>query len=514
MNVDVGHGGSLYRRVIMKNTVTHILKFSAPSRRGRLPSTVAFAALICFAYLDSAASQTLNEALAATYKSNPRIDADRARQRAQDEEVARANSGYRPSVTSSADIGYQRSDTRPPSEANGETHPKGYSVTASQPIFNGFRTLNQVRQAEALVRAGREALRVTEQVVLLEAVTSYMDVVRDQAIVRLRESNVNVLTRELRATQDRFSVGEVTRTDVAQAEARRAVSVSELDLARANLRTSRATFERVVGSPPTNLREQRPPVRLLPNSVQEAIAITLKEQASVVSALYNEEASRHTVDLIRGELLPSVTLDATHSRRFDTSRTIDENESTTVQGRLNVPIYPAGGEVYARVRQAKHTHVQRLQQIEQARAEAQQSTVTAWSNFSAAKAQLESDQVQVRATRTALAGVREEERVGQRTLLDVLNAENEALNAEVRLVTTQRNLIVNSYALIQTMGRLDITQLGVVDLAYDPTVNYAETRRRWWGISITHPNGHREQHDLWKSHGEKRAFETEVRPAK
>lgn len=479
-----------------------------------LLSSVALAAVISISPSGSAMAQTLNDALAATYKYNPRLDADRARQRGQDEEVARANSGYRPSLNSSADIGYQRNDTRPPSEANGETHPKGYSVTASQPIFNGFRTLNQVRQAEALVRAGREALRITEQVVLLEAVTAYMDVVRDQAIVRLRESNVNVLTRELRATQDRFSVGEVTRTDVAQAEARRAVSVSELDLARANLRTSRATFERVVGSPPTNLREQRPPVKLLPNSVQEAIAVTLKEQPSVVNSLYNEEASRHTVDLIRGELLPSVTLDATHSRRFDTSRTIDENESTTVQGRLNVPIYPAGGEVYARVRQAKHTHVQRLQQIEQARSEAQQFTVTGWSNYAAAKAQLESDQVQVRATRTALAGVREEERVGQRTLLDVLNAENEALNAEVRLVTTQRNLVVTAYALLQTMGRLNISQLGVVDQAYDPEVHYSETRRRWWGISITHANGRREQHDLWASHGENRAFETQVKPVK
>ena len=410
-----------------------------------------------------APAESLSEVLAATYKFNPRLDADRARQRTTDEEVARANSGYRPTVLGTAELAYQRTETKPPSPSDGEVHPKSYSVTASQPIFRGFRTLNQVRLAEATIRAGRETLRITEQIVLLEAVTAYMDVVRDQAIVRLRENNVIVLTRELRATQDRFSVGEVTRTDVAQAEARRAAAVSQLDLARANLRTSRATFERLVGRPPGNLRDQRPPVKLLPRTLPEAIAVSLREQPLVVNALYNEQAARHNVDFIWGELLPSVSLDATHTRRFDTSRTVDENEATTVVGRLNVPFYPAGGEVHARVRQAKHTHVQRLQQIEQARTEAQATTVSTWSSYVAAQAQLESDRAQVAATQTALAGVREEERVGQRTLLDVLNAEQEGLNAQVQLVSTQRNLVVTGYGVVQAIGRLNVAEVGVVD---------------------------------------------------
>lgn len=442
-----------------------------------------------------ASAETLRDALAAAYKFNPRLDAERARLRATDEEVARAKSGYRPTITGSADVGYQRTETKPATGSNGETHPKGYGVTGTQPIFSGFRTVNAVRAAEATVRAGRENLRIVEQSVLLEAVTAYVDVVRDQAIVRLRENNVNVLTRELRATQDRFSVGEVTRTDVAQAEARRAGAVSALDLARANLKTSRATFERVVGHPPSNLVEPGPP-RGLPSSVNEATAIGSKEAPAVVAALYLEQAARHTVDLVWGELLPTVQLEADYNRRFDPSVSIDETESTTVTGRVVVPIYE-GGEVRARVRQAKQTHVARLQEIEQARTENQALAVSAWSQLVAARAAVESDQVQVNANRTALTGVREEERVGQRTLLDVLNAEQELLNAEVQLATDRRNSIVAAYGVFVAIGRLSAADQSLTAQVYDPEVHYHEVRRKWFGISITRPDGSKEQHDVW-----------------
>ncbi|MGE0766177.1 MAG: TolC family outer membrane protein [Hyphomicrobiaceae bacterium] len=448
----------------------------------------------------SAQAQSLRDALASAYKYNPRLDAERARQRATDEEVSRAHSGYRPVVGASADIGYQRTDTKPSTTSSGETHPKGYGITASQPIFNGFRTLNGVRVAEATVRAGRETLRNVEQSVLLEAATAYVDVVRDQAVVKLRENNVDVLTRELKATRDRFSVGEVTRTDVAQAEARRAASVSALDLARANLKTSRATFERVVGFPPSTLVEQKPPMRLLPKSVTEAVDITLKESPLVVAALYTEQAARYTVDQVWGELLPSVRVDASYNHRYDSSSVLDESEATTVTGRLDVPLYQAG-DVQARVRQAKHTHVSRLQQIEQQRTEAKAATISAWSTLVAARAQIEAGELQVSASATALRGVREEERVGQRTLLDVLNAEQEALNAQVQLATTKRDLVVASYAVLSSIGRLSIAELGTTALAYDVEAHYFEVRRKWWGISITHPNGHRERLDLWETYG-------------
>ena len=186
----------------------------------------------------AARAEGLNEALASAYKVNPRLDAARTTLRATDEEVARAISGYRPTVTGSADTSFRHTTTQPSTIGNGSSNPRGYSVQLVQPLFRGFRVVNTVAEAEATVRSGRETLRSVEQSVLLDAVTAYMDVVRDQAIVRLRENNVTVLTRDLRATQDRFNVREVTRTDVAQAQARRAAAVSALDLAKANLQRS------------------------------------------------------------------------------------------------------------------------------------------------------------------------------------------------------------------------------------------------------------------------------------
>ena len=462
-------------------------------------------AFVCAGLLFAAApvrAESMLEALNSTYRFNPRLDAARATLRGQDEEVARANAGYRPTINGTADVGYQNVLTTPNSPTlAGETHPRGYGISSIQPLFRGFRVVETVREAEAAVRAGRETLRTVEQTVLLDAITAYSDVVRDQAIVRLRENNVRVLSEELKATQDRFAVGEVTRTDVAQSEARRAGSVSALDLARSNLKTSRANFERSVGHPANNLREQLPLRKLIPRSLDEAIAISARENPALVNAMYREQGARHTIEKIRGELLPVAQLEAGYTRRFDPSPVLDETRTTSVVGRVTMPFY-TGGEVEARVRQAKQNHLARLQEIEQNRTEVQAQVVTAWASFAAAQAQLVSDQATVDSNRVALTGVRAEERVGQRTLLEVLNAEQELLNAEVALVTTKRNLVVTSYTLIQTIGRLNIQELGAEGLVYDDQAHYFEVRRKWYGLSITHGNGHHEQLDLWKSHGE------------
>jgi outer membrane protein len=464
----------------------------------RLPSISVIAlALAATLYGPSAArAETLNQALASAYEYNPQLDAERARLRATDEEVTRARSGFRPVITGNADVNYQYNRTRSTIPIIGtneqEIKPKGYSIDAVQPIFSGFRVINAVNEQEANVRAGRETLRAVEQDVLLQAVTAFMDVVRDQAIVRLRENNVNVLSRELKATEDRFAVGEVTRTDVAQAQARRAGSVSALDLARANLKTSRAVYERVVGHAPGNLVEPSGFQRWMPNSLQEATNIGTHENPAVVASLYLEQAARYGVDRIRGELLPSVQLEASYSDRFDTGVTTAESEQATVTGRLTVPIYE-GGEVYARVRQQKHIHVSRLQEIEQARSESEALVVASWSQVLAAQAQVQSDQAQVNANTTALTGVREEERVGQRTLLDVLNAEVELLNSQVQLVSTRRNVVVSSYTLLSAIGRLDAINLGFTGIAYDAEAHYQEVRRKPWGTSITHSDGRIEE---------------------
>jgi outer membrane protein len=474
-------------------------------RGGRILSGIAAACLMLggtFILPSPVVAETLHEALAAAYKYNPRIDAERARLRATDEEVARANSGFRPSISGAADITHDWQKSRPAGATDGSNTSKGYSVGVSQSLFNGFRTVNAVNEAEAIVRAGRETLRDTEQSVLLEAVTAFMDVVRDQAILRLRENNVNVLSRELQATRDRFAVGEVTRTDVAQAEARRAGSISALDLARSNLKISRATFERVVGHAPTRLVEPKGAYARLPRNQEDAVSIAIRETPAVVSALYREQAARFTVDRIWGELLPEVRLEASYSQRFDPSQSVDEREGASITGRVNIPIY-AGGEVHARVRQAKHTHLSRIQEIEQARTGAREGVYSAWAQLTAARAQLESDQAQVAAARTALTGVREEQKVGQRTILDVLNAEQEFLTAQVSLETTRRNLVVTSYLVLRSIGRLTSEQLSLTKLVYDPEVHYQDVRRKWWGISITHSDGRHEKLDLWDKHGAK-----------
>src|SRR5262245_51761113 len=457
----------------------------------------ALASLMIVSGMGSARAETLNEALNSAYKFNPRLDAARALQRATDEEVPRALSGYRPQIAGSADTTWEIQSIRPGGAGVGGTgrstfegNPRGYAVGLTQPLFRGFRTKNAVSLAEATVRAGWEALRSSESSVLLDAVTAYMDVVRDQAILTLRENNVTVLTRDLAATQARFQAGEVTRTDVEQAKARRAGAVAALDLARANLKTSRAAFERVIGHPPSKLVEAKSST-IVPKTLAMSTEVALRESPAVVAALYREQAARFNIDLIRGELLPTVQLEANHAKRFDPSpgSQIEWAEDNTFTGRLTVPLY-SGGEVEARVRQAKQTQVQRLQEIEQARTEVQAAVVTAWSQLEAAKAAVESDEVAVAANRVALAGVREEERVGQRTLLDVLNAEQELLNAEVTLVTDRRNVVVASYTVVQVIGRLNAQELGVTSLVYDPEQHYQEVRNKWGGLSISNgPEG-------------------------
>ena len=342
------------------------------------------------------------------------------------------------------------------------------------------------------MEAGREDLRNIEQTTMLEGTTAYMDVIRDQAVVRLRENNVKVLSKDLSAAQDRFDVGEVTKTDVAQARARRAGAVSTLDLAKSNLRTSRATFERVVGHPPTRLKQPPSIMRLIPSSLTEAERIGETEHPTIMAAIFIEIVARHAIRRITGELLPDVDLEASYSRRWDPTRLIHDTETTTVTGRVTVPFYRAG-EVSARIRQAKQIRVQRLREIDRASTEVKEGVVAAWSRLQAALAQIQSDRTQVEANRVALTGVREEERVGQRTILEVLNAEQELLNSQVSLETTRRDLTVAHYALLSSIGRLTVYQLRLNVAAYQPQDHLDNVRHKWFGISIEHQDGQIEQ---------------------
>ncbi len=468
-------------------------------------ATVCVSALACSASLtlvsSTVAAQTITDALAHAYRTSSKLDAARATLRSVDEGVSIANSSYRPTAQGTASVAVQDTTQR----GNGgtisstELHPRTYGVSATQQLYKGGQIINTVRRAEADVRAQREVLRGVEQQVLLDSASAYLDVIRDTSIVKLRDSNVNVLTRDLKATRERFAVGEVTRTDVAQSEASLAAARSALDLAKSNLQTSRAGYERHIGQPPGTLVTPKSLERFLPKSLDEAIAISSRENPNVVNALYAEQSARHAIDILWGQLLPTASVTASFTRSYDTSTSYAQQDVGSVTGNLTVPLY-TGGSVNAQVRQAKQTHISRIQQIEQQRTETKASVVSAWASLIAARAQLVSDNAQVTSAQTALTGVREEERVGQRTLLDVLNSEQTLLNARVAVVTDQRNLAVAAYSVASAVGRLNIQELGGAGSIYDPEVHYHEVRRQAWGVSVTRPGGRVDVPDTWETH--------------
>ncbi|MEZ5874003.1 MAG: TolC family outer membrane protein [Hyphomicrobiales bacterium] len=456
--------------------------------RGRFVLALFAAALLsCPAH-----AETLEQALADAYLVNPVLNAERARLRAIDEQVALAKSGLRPFVSGSYDTSFvnQNSDTTSANAfgfgaggltTDGITHPHGYAVQLSQPLFEGFQNLNAVRQAKAEVQSQRETLRATEQSVLLDAATAYVNVVRDQAVVRLRENDVSVLAEQLKATRDRFDVGEVTRTDVAQAEARHAEALATLAVAQANLKSSRAAYEQIVGHPPGNL--QTPPSirHLLPQSLDEAMTLGDGENPIILSSVYSEEASLYAVEQIMGELLPEVTLEAQYEKRFDQSQTINEIETTTVTGRVNVPLYQGGG-VSARVRQAKETNNQLKREVEDARLRVHADVIANWGILQSSGPAISSAESAVKANKIALTGVREEEKVGQRTTLDVLDAQRELLNSQIGLVSALRDRVVAEYSLYAAIGRMDAQTLGLSVPYYDPIEHYDIVKGKWFGL--------------------------------
>jgi outer membrane protein len=436
---------------------------------------------VAFACGQPAWAESLEDALANAYIINPLLNAERARVRAIDEDVARANSGYRPQIFGGADYGIDKRTTSPSALNDGTTHPHGYDITLSQPLFQGFQVLNRVRQAKSTVQAGRESLRSVEQQVLLEAVVAYVDVVRDQAVVQLRQSDVEVLAEELRATRDRFEVGEVTRTDVAQAEARHSEAITGLNVAQANLKASRAAYERVVGHPPSHPGKPASIAYALPSSLDEAMSLGDAEHPEILAAVYREEASLYNVQAIMGEMLPNAQLQAGYEKRFDQGPFFDWQERTTVTARVNVPLYQ-GGEVSARVRQAKEQNNELRRLIEDLRLRVNADVVSQWGFVQSSRASIESARAAIAANRIALEGVREEERVGQRTTLDVLDAQRELVNTEVILVTAERDLIAAEYALYAAMGRLNAQTLGLHVPYYDPTEHYEIVKNKWFGL--------------------------------
>lgn len=438
-----------------------------------------------------AVADTLESALAQAYQNNPSLNAQRAALRATDEGVPIALSGYRPRVTGTITGGAtgQTQTSRSVSAAGVGTYtgswdniaPHSFGVTATQTLYNGMQTANRTRQAESNVSAGRETLRLTEQNVLLNAATAYMNLLRDIATLDLQKRNVEVLLEQLRQTRDRFNVGEVTKTDVAQSESRVAAGRSSMAAAESNVVTSRATYRQQIGVEAGKLVPAAPVDRYSPKTIASAIGQGRLENPAVTAAALGVDVATLQVKINEGALYPTITAQVSANYNLEQTPAIVKTMTFAALGTVSVPLFQGGSE-YATIRQSKETLGQQRMNLDVQRDIAQQAVVQAWGQVEAAKAQIIATQAQVAAAETALNGVREEARVGQRTTLDVLNAQQELVNARVALVSAQRDRVVASYSLLAATGRLSSGTLTLRAPSYDPTVHYQQVRDSWVGV--------------------------------
>jgi len=438
-----------------------------------------------------ALADTIEAALVRAYQNNPQLNAQRALVRSTDEGVPQALSGYRPKVAVTASAGYQYTHVEQraagPNQSvlhipvHGANAPRSVGATVTQNLFNGQVTANKTRAAESQVSAAREGLRVLEQSVLLSAATIYMDYLRDSAIVEVQKSNVRVLEQTLKQTKDRFNVGEVTRTDVAQSEAQLAAGKTQLLTAESTLTTTRSNFRRIIGNEPAALAPGSPVDRYLPGTLPGAIELGLTQNPNVTAAMFGIDVSYLQVKVNEGALLPTLNLVGSVQQSYEQQMTIFSSFGASAVAQLNVPIYNGGAE-YSLIRQSKETLAQQRLVLEQQRDQARANVVTAWGQLVAGKAQVQSAQAQVTASEIALNGVREEAKAGQRTTLDVLNAQQALVNARVALVTAQHDRVVASYSVLDKIGRLSPIVLNLQTVTYDPSVHYHQVRDSWVGV--------------------------------
>jgi outer membrane protein len=430
----------------------------------------------------AAFGQTLNDALVAAYLANPTLERDRANLRAIDEAVPQALSGWRPSLNAFGEVGKRSVDdnSRSAIQGNDNLTPESVGVSITQPLFRGGRTVAQTRSAENTVRSARAQLYSTEQGVLFDAAEAFLDVYRDQAVLDLRIQNEQRLTRQLEAARDRFEVGEVTRTDVFQAEARLADATAERVAAEGDLESSRARYRNVVGEMPGNLKRPELP-REFPADMEEAIDAALDRDPDLLSAEFAEKASLDDIDATRGELLPEVNVIGRATRDREAARQGARFNTYEALVRMDMPLYQSGA-VYSRVRQSKQSAAAARRDIDRFRRIAVQRATQAWSDFETAQAQIRSFTKSVEANTVALEGVQSEALVGARTVLDVLNAENELLNSQVGLVRARRDEGVAVFELLAAAGELTAQRLELPVDYYDPEKHYRQVRGKWFGM--------------------------------
>jgi outer membrane protein len=455
------------------------------------------ASLVAALMAGTASADTLREALVSSYNTNPTLTAQRESQKATDATVAIAKAAGRPQISASA--GLNRDLTRRGILDTGGSMGPTLSAGAdlSVPLYSGGAVKNSVRAAKTRVEAGRATLRAVEGDVFTQAVSAYMDVIRDRAIVELNQNNVKVLETNLQATQDRFQIGDLTRTDVAQSEARLQLGRSQLATAQGRLTGSEATYRQVIGHAPGQLTPP-PPLPPLPGNADEAVRIALANNPDLISITQQAVASGYDVNVARAGRLPRLSgvasgnyvnvLRGTEPNPL-TGQEIHTGTTTSVGLSASVPIFQ-GGLPAARIRQAQAQQGQVLEQVVGTERAVVQTTRAAFANYEASQRAIQAETVAVQANELALEGNRAEQSVGTRTIIEVLNAEQELLNSQVALVTAKRDAYVAGFQLLNAMGQAEARDLGLDGgPLYDPLGNYRRIAGNWndWASDPRHP---------------------------
>ncbi|MFA6279298.1 MAG: TolC family outer membrane protein [Bdellovibrionales bacterium] len=432
-----------------------------------------------------AVTQTLQDAMAGAYRSNPDLQAARAKLRATDEQVSQALSGWRPSVDAVAGAGASRQKIASGPLAGDESlSPSDVGIRVTQPVFRGFRTEAAVKAAEANVLAGRAQLKEAEQQLLFEAATAYLDVAQSQTVLDLTINNEDILRKQLEETTGRFDVGEVTKTDVSQSEARLSAAIAARTRAEGALANDRATFLRLVGDQAGVLA----PAKLVldfPHSADEAATMAVKNNPSVLAALHGQDAAEAGVTAAEGSLLPEIALVGDVSRGWEQSiMQSHRQDDATIMARLTIPLYRSGAD-YAKTRAARQTVTQTRLELEGARHKARELAVRAWQNLLTARAAITAHKSEGEATALALRGVQEERKAGTRTTLDVLNAEQEMLNAKVNLVKAEHDEALAILQIKAAVGALTAEALALRVEVYQPSTHYDEVRGKWIGFGAS-----------------------------
>ncbi len=456
--------------------------------RHALGASVGAGMLLCTTSISSA--ETINSALASAYNNNPTLNAQRAAVRSLDEGIAIAKSGFRPTIIGNANIGLSRTSSNTTFSGLGgnvtNLAPGAFGVTVNQTLWDSFLTVNNVNAARSAVEAGQETLRNIEQNILFNGASAYLDVLRDRAILNFQKQSLAFLNEQVRSEQARFEVGEATRTDVAQARASQAAARAAVSQAAANVKSSEAVYRQIIGKKPSNLKPVKGVSRLVPKSVGAGIQIAEAEHPAIKATEYLVDQAISSVKAAESGLLPTVTLQGSVARNFDSSAVASVTDSQSITATLNVPIYQAGAQ-QAQVRQNKENLGQARIQVDESVDSVRAAVVSAFSQYDGARASLAANQEQLKAARLALAGAVEERKVGQRTTLDVLDTQTTVINAQIAVTNSSRDFKVAGYAVLSAIGRLSASRLSLGVTTYEPEEHLEKVEDKWFGLRI--PSG-------------------------